>query len=238
MADFGYARVSTTEQDPQLQLDALSAAGVPSENVYIDHASGTRQDRPALAQVLGRLGTGDRLTVWRLDRLGRSLPHLVTTVEELGRRGVLFRSLSDPIDTSTATGRLMLGVFASFAQFERDLIAERTTAGLAALRAAGTPLGRPTQVHPKQVELIHGLAAEGKSHRTIAHLTGLSRAQIGRVLRGEIASLDAYQPPLQEKAVMERPQLEQVMSAIRDRIPPGADALADANGQRRIDRSP
>jgi len=194
MADFGYARVSTTEQDPQLQLDALAAAGVPSENVYVDHASGTRQDRPALAEVLSRLAAGDRLTVWRLDRLGRSLPHLVTTVEDLGRHGVLFRSLSDPIDTSTATGRLMLGVFASFAQFERDLIAERTTAGLAALRAAGTPLGRPTQVHPAQVELIHGLAAEGKPHRTIAQLTGLSRAQIGRVLRGEIASLNAYQP--------------------------------------------
>jgi len=160
MVDFGYARVSTNEQDPQLQLDALAAAEVPAENVYVDHASGTRQDRPALAEVLSRLATGDRLTVWRLDRLGRSLPHLVTTVEDLGRRGVLFRSLSHPIDTSTATGR-MLGVFASFAQFERDLIAERTTAGLAALRAAGTPLGRPTQVHPEQVELIHSLAAEG-----------------------------------------------------------------------------
>jgi len=194
MADFGYARVSTADQDPQLQLDALAAAGVPTGNVYVDHASGTRQDRPALAEVLSRVGTGDRLTVWRLDRLGRSLPHLVTTVEDLGRRGVLFRSLSDPIDTSTATGRLMLGVFASFAQFERDLIAERTTAGLAALRAAGTALGRPTQVHPEQVELIHDLAQEGKSHRTIAHLTGLSRSQVGRVLRGEIASLHAYQP--------------------------------------------
>ena len=194
MADFGYARVSTLEQDPQLQLDALAAAGVPVENVYVDQASGTRQDRPALAQVLGLLLEGDRLTVWRLDRLGRSLPHLVTTVEDLGRRGVLFRSLSDPIDTSTASGRLMLGVFGSFAQFERDLIAERTTAGLAALRAAGTPLGRPTQVHPEQVVLIHALALEGKSHRTIAQLTGLSRAQIGRVLRGEIASLEGYQP--------------------------------------------
>jgi len=95
-------------------------------------------------------------------------------------------------EAGSATGRLLLGVFASFAQFERDLIAERTTAGLAALRAAGTPLGRPTQVHPAQVELI--LGAEGKPHRTIAQLTGLSRAQIGRVLRGEIASLNADQP--------------------------------------------
>jgi len=167
MAEFGYARVSTTEQDPRLQLEALAAAGVPAENTYVDHASGTRQDRPAPAEVLNLLGTGDRLTLWRLDRLGRSLPHLVTTVEDLGRQGVMFRSLSDPIDTSTATGRLMLGVFASFAQFERDVIAERTTAGLAAPGCRHSE-GRPTQVHPGHVQLIHGLAAEGKSHRTIA----------------------------------------------------------------------
>lgn len=194
MTEYGYARVSTIDQDPRLQLDALAAADVPSVNIYVDQASGTRQDRPALAEVLSTVAAGDRLTVWRLDRLGRSLPHLVTTVEDLGRRGVLFRSLSDPIDTSTATGRLMLGMFASFAQFERDLTAERTTAGLAALRAAGTPLGRPSRVHPEQVELIHTLAGEGKSHRTIATLTGLSRAVVGRVLRSEIASLAAYQP--------------------------------------------
>jgi len=194
MTEYGYARVSTVEQDPRLQLDALLAAGVPAENIYVDHAGGVRQDRPALAEVLGHALEGDRLTVWRLDRLGRSLPHLVTTVEDLGRRGVMFRSLSDPIDTSTATGRLMLGVFASFAQFERDLIAERTSAGLAALRAAGTALGRPSRVHPAQVDLIHHLAAEGKSHRVIAALTGLSRPVVGRVLRDEIASLAEYQP--------------------------------------------
>ena len=194
MTEYAYARVSTLDQDPRLQLDALLAAGVPEENIYVDHASGTRQDRPALAVALSSATAGDRLTVWRLDRLGRSLPHLVTTVEDLGRRGVLFRSLSDPIDTSTASGRLMLGVFASFAQFERDLIAERTSAGLAALRAAGTALGRPSTVHPDQVDLVHQLAAEGKSHRTIGALTGLSRPVVGRVLRGEIASLAQYQP--------------------------------------------
>ena len=107
MTEYAYARVSTLDQDPRLQLDALLAAGVPEENIYVDHASGTRQDRPALAVALSSATAGDRLTVWRLDRLGRSLPHLVTTVEDLGRRGVLFRSLSDPIDTSTASGRLM-----------------------------------------------------------------------------------------------------------------------------------
>jgi len=132
------------------------------------------------------------LTVWRHDRLGRSLTHLVSTVDDLGRRGVAFRSLSDPVDTSTATGRMMLGIFASFAQFERDLISERIMAGLAAIKASGTPLGRPSRVHPQQVALIHQLAAEGKPQRTIAALTGLtglSRPLVQRVLRAEIASL-------------------------------------------------
>lgn len=104
---------------------------MPAANVYADQASGTRDDRPALLEVLAKVGDGDRLTVWRLDRLGRSLTHLVNTVDDLGRRGIAFRSLSDPIDTSTATGRMMLGIFASFAQFERDLISESTMAGLA-----------------------------------------------------------------------------------------------------------
>ena len=194
MKDYGYARVSTLEQDAQLQLDALTAAGVPGENIHVDRASGTRDDRPALLEVLAKVVEGDRLTVWRLDRLGRSLTHLVSTVDDLGRRGVAFRSLSDPVDTSTATGRMMLGIFASFAQFERDLISERTMAGLAAIKASGTPLGRPSRVHPQQVALIHQLAAEGKAQRTIAALTGLSRPVVQRVLRGEIASLAAHQP--------------------------------------------
>ncbi len=197
MAEFGYARVSTWDQDPQLQVAALEAAGVPAGNIYVDHASGTRSDRPELGQLLELLQAGDRFTVWRLDRLGRSLPHLVATVDELGRRGIAFRSLQDPIDTATAAGRLMLGVFASFAAFERDLIIERTKAGLAAAQANGGQLGRPSTVHPQQVAHIHQLHAQGKSHRTIATLTGLSRPVVGRVLRGEIASLAAHQPSVE-----------------------------------------
>lgn len=194
MVEYGYARVSTLEQDAQLQLDALIAAGVPAGNIFVDQASGTRDDRPALLKVLGLVGEGDRLTVWRLDRLGRSLTHLVNTVDDLGRRKVAFRSLSDPVDTSTASGRMMLGIFASFAQFERDLISERTMAGLAAIKASGVPLGRPSRVHPQQVAHVHQLSREGKSQRTIAALTGLSRPVVQRVLRGEIASLAAHQP--------------------------------------------
>ena len=109
-------------------------------------------------------------------RPARPVPHSPRKhLDDLGRRGVAFRSLLDPVDTSTATGRMMLGIFASFAQFERDLISERVMAGLAAIKASGTPLGRPSRVHPQQVALIHQLAAEGKSQRKIAALTGLSR---------------------------------------------------------------
>lgn len=197
--EWGYCRVSTWDQDPQLQWDALAAAGVPADRIRTDHASGTRSDRPALTQVLDQLVAGDRLTVWRLDRLGRSMPHLVATVDELGQRGVAFRSLQDPVDTSTASGRLMLGIFSAFAAFERDLIVERTRAGLAAARANGRQLGRPSTVHPDQVAWIHQLQQEGKSQQTIATLTGLSRPVVGRVLRGEIASLAAHQPGVDQE---------------------------------------
>jgi DNA invertase Pin-like site-specific DNA recombinase len=189
LSEFGYARVSTLDQSPYLQLDALVAAGVPREAIFVDHISGTKDIRPGLAGVLAAVEAGDRLTVWKLDRLGRSMSHLIRTVDDLGRRGVEFRSLSDPIDTSTANGRLLLGIFASVAQFERDLIQERTLAGLASARSRGVRMGRPTKVNPEQLELIRRLARDGTPHRRMALMTGLSRAVVGRVLRDEIASL-------------------------------------------------
>ena len=129
----GYARVSTAAQDLRLQLDALAAAGC--EPVYTDHASGAKSKRPGLDACVRELKATDTLVVWRLDRLGRSMPHLVGLVEELLQRGVGFRSLQDGhIDTTTATGELMFHVFSSLAQFERRLIQERTTAGLTAAR--------------------------------------------------------------------------------------------------------
>jgi DNA invertase Pin-like site-specific DNA recombinase len=189
LSEFGYARVSTLDQSPDLQLDALAAAGVPREAIYTEHISGTKDARPELSAVLAALQAGDRLTVWKLDRLGRSMSHLVRTIEDLGNRGVQFRSLQDPIDTSTANGRLMFGIFAAMAQFERELIQERTLAGLAAAKSRGVRMGRPTKVNSEQVRLINQLANGGTPHRRIALATGLSRAVIGRVLRGEIASL-------------------------------------------------
>ena len=139
----GYARVSTGEQDLQLQLDALRTAGCNDANIYTDKASGARASRPGLDACVAALEPGDTLVVWRLDRLGRSMPHLVGLVENLLGKGTGFRSLQDGvIDTTTASGELMFNIFSSLAQFERRLIQERTHAGLAAARARGRLGGR------------------------------------------------------------------------------------------------
>ena len=140
----GYARVSTTEQDLRMQVDALQAQGCPDELIFVDTASGTKAERPGLTKCLETLQAGDVLLVWRLDRLGRSMVHLVTLVEALQERGIGFRSMCDgAIDTTTASGELVFNVFSALAQFERRLIQERTRAGLAAARARGRLGGRP-----------------------------------------------------------------------------------------------
>jgi len=136
----GYSRVSTAGQDDSLQLDALKAAGVAK--VFQDVASGAKADRPGLVAAMAYLREGDTLTVWKLDRLGRSLPHLVQTVAELASRGIGFRSLTEAIDTTTPNGRLVFHLFAALADFERDLIRERTRAGLAVAQARGRSGGR------------------------------------------------------------------------------------------------
>jgi DNA invertase Pin-like site-specific DNA recombinase len=137
----GYARVSTSGQSIDLQHDALRAAGC--EKLFTDIASGAKAARPELDKMLAESRRGDVICVWKLDRLGRSLKHLVELVGVLSERGVGLKSLSDPIDTSTAQGRLVFGIFASLAEFERDLIRERTNAGLTAARARGRLGGRP-----------------------------------------------------------------------------------------------
>ena len=139
----GYARVSTTEQDLTLQTDALTQHGCTKNHIFIDTASGARSKRPGLEACLDALQAGDVLLVWRLDRLGRSMPHLVTLIAQLKERGIGFRSLCDgAIDTTTASGELIFNIFSALAQFEQRLIQERTRAGLSAARARGRKGGR------------------------------------------------------------------------------------------------
>lgn len=139
----GYARVSTTEQDLTLQLDALKRHGCTPKTIFVDTASGARAQRPGLEACLATLQAGDVLVVWRLDRLGRSMSHLVTLVEQLRERGIGFRSICDGvIDTTTASGELIFNLFSALAQFEQRLIQERTRAGLSAARARGRKGGR------------------------------------------------------------------------------------------------
>src|SRR3954467_9191855 len=175
----GYARVSTLDQTLALQQDALTAAGC--EHIYTDTVSGSVTDRPGLTQALSHLRTGDALVVWRLDRLGRSLSHLIETVRQLQDRGIGFRSLQEQIDTTTSGGKLVFHVFGALAEFERDLIRERTHAGLAAARASGRLFGRPKVLSPQQVKQLQTLA---KDERTtvgeICQTLGISRATFYR----------------------------------------------------------
>ena len=160
----GYMRVSKADgsQTLDLQRDALLAAGVEAGRLYEDLASGRHDARPGLVACLKALQPGNTLVVWKLDRLGRDLKHLVTTVDDLRTRGVGFKVLTGAgaqIDTSTANGRLFFGVFAAFAEFERELIAERTRAGLAAARARGRKGGRPRKMDRATLKAAQALLA-------------------------------------------------------------------------------
>ncbi|AJX13059.1 recombinase family protein [Burkholderia ubonensis] len=153
----GYARVSTDEQHLDLQLGSLRAFGC--ETVFQDHGgSGARFDRPGLAQALRAVNMGDTLVVWRLDRLGRSIQHLLELISHLQCKDVQFVSLTECIDTTSPTGRFIFHMLAALAEFERALIAERTRAGLAAARQRGSHLGRPRSLTPEQIEQARALA--------------------------------------------------------------------------------
>jgi len=181
----GYARVSTAEQDPALQLDALTSAGC--WRVFTDHASGSREDRPELVAALDSLRPGDTLVVWRLDRLGRSLPHLIDTVTALAGRGVGFRSVPEAIDTTTAGGRLVFHLFGALAEFERQLIRGRTLAGLAAARVRGRVGGRPRTMTPAKLRLARAMRAQTPpvSLGQIAVELGLAKSTVARNLAAQ-----------------------------------------------------
>ena len=176
----GYARVSKADGSQVLdaQRDALTAAGVAPDRIYEDLASGRRDDRPGLEACLKALQPGNTLVVWKLDRLGRSLKHLVAIVDELRSRDVGFRVLAGAeIDTTTANGRLVFGIFASLAEFERELIAERTRAGLAAARARGRLGGRPRKMDQAMLRIAMSAMADRETDvRELAQRLGVSRS--------------------------------------------------------------
>lgn len=173
MTLIGYMRVSKADgsQTTDLQRDALLAAGVDPEQMYEDMASGKKEDRPQLAACFKALRPGDTLLVWKLDRLGRDLRHLVNIVHDLTERGVGLKVLTGQgaaVDTTTAQGKLVFGIFAALAEFERELISERTKAGLESARARGRKGGRPFKMTPAKVRLA--MAAMGQPETSVAAL--------------------------------------------------------------------
>ncbi len=181
---YGYARVSSVGQNPAGQRDALKAAGCA--RIFTDKVSGTLDRRPQLDALLAVVLPGDTVVVWRLDRLGRSIRHLIEVVTELGERKVGFRSLTEAIDTGTAAGRLLFHLMGALADFERQLIVERTQVGLAAARARGRRGGRPRTVTEKKVAVMRELyAARQHTVAEIGQTVGVSRQTVYRYLRAD-----------------------------------------------------
>ncbi|MDZ7931221.1 MAG: recombinase family protein [Rhodococcus sp. (in: high G+C Gram-positive bacteria)] len=179
-AILGYMRVSTTDQSLDLQRDALTAAGC--FRIWEEVASGADKERPQLQLLLESVRAGDIVAVWRLDRLGRSLSHLIETVNLIETKGATLRSLTEGIDTSTVGGRLTYNIFGSLAEFERDLVRERTIAGLAAARARGRIGGQPTKIDAERARHIRRMIDDGTPKTEIASVLGIGRATLYRHL--------------------------------------------------------
>jgi DNA invertase Pin-like site-specific DNA recombinase len=177
---FGYARISTSDQNASLQRDALKAAGC--DKIIVDQVSGAAKNRPKLDKLVKSLKEGDVLTVWRLDRVGRSLPHLLSFVQELQDRGIGFQSLHETIDTTSANGKLMFHVFAALIEFERDLLIERTQAGLAAARKRGARIGRPPALTSAQIKHAQKLIDAGERPTAVAKSMNVSRSTLYRAM--------------------------------------------------------
>lgn len=189
----GYARVSTQDQNPQLQLDALSRAGC--EKVFEEKASGAQRERPQLIAALDYMRAGDTLIVWKLDRLARSLKQLIETVEMLEGKGMHFRSLTESIDTTTPTGRLAFHVFAALAEFERSVIRERTSAGLASARAQGRVGGRPPAMTPADIAAAKALLADPSiTTKEVARRLGVAVSTLYKHLPAARATITRQEP--------------------------------------------
>jgi len=190
VSDIGYARVSTKEQNLQLQLDALEKAGCARRDIYADDGvSGKYASRPKLDACLEALQPGDTLNVWRLDRLGRSIQHLIQVINELKDRGIAFRSLTDGFDTSTASGELVFHIFAALAQFERSLIIERTMAGLQVAKDRGYIGGRQPKLSGEQIRTARQMLTSGFTIAAVARALEGSRMTIYRVIEATDAEL-------------------------------------------------
>ncbi|TDO14617.1 DNA invertase Pin-like site-specific DNA recombinase [Mycobacterium sp. BK086] len=183
-AELGYARVSTGHQSLDQQIDALTAAGVGADRVYSDKLSGTstREQRPGLDALLNYARAGDAIVVVGIDRLGRNAAEVMTTIRDLGERGIVLRSLREGIDTSNATGRMVAGVLASLAELELELGRERRSAAREARRARGQAIGRPKALDVTKAALAQRMHASGEPASTIAAALGVSRATVYRCL--------------------------------------------------------
>jgi DNA invertase Pin-like site-specific DNA recombinase len=190
----GYARVSTNDQKPQLQIDALEAAGC--ESIFVERASGGSRDRQEFRAALDYLrGAGDVLVVWRLDRLARSLSQLIQTVEQLDERKIGFRSLTEAIDTTSPGGRLVFHIFGAIAEFEREIIRERTRAGLAAARSRGKKGGRPPVLGPKEIQQAKAMLRDPNIMiAEVAERLGVAQSTLFRHLPGGRAGLAKESP--------------------------------------------
>ncbi|MBN4062911.1 recombinase family protein [Alkaliphilus sp. AH-315-G20] len=184
---FGYARVSTAEQKLDLQIDALLKYGIDERNIFSEVASGSKNERVKLHELLVYVKSGDTIVVWKLDRIGRSTKHLVDMMTFFEEKKVNFVSLNENFDTSTATGKLVFNIFSSLAQFERDLIIERTNAGLVSARARGRVGGRP-KVDKEKISLAMKMYQDGKyTVREIVKASGVSKATLYRNVGGNVS---------------------------------------------------
>lgn len=177
----GYARVSTSDQNTDLQLDALNNSGC--NKIFEEKASGAQRDRPELKSALEYARQGDIIVVWKLDRLARSLKQLIETVEDLEKRGIGFQSITEAIDTSTSSGRLVFHIFAALAEFERNIIRERTKAGLTAAKERGRTGGRPSKLSDKDIEIAKAMLLNPNiTAKEVANKMGVSFATLYRYL--------------------------------------------------------
>jgi DNA invertase Pin-like site-specific DNA recombinase len=187
----GYARVSTADQNPQMQIDSLTKAGVHEDNIWWETASGVSRRRRALDMALADARHGDVLIVWKLDRVGRSLLDLLAIMKRLEDNGVGFKSLTEGIDTTTPAGRLILHVIGALAQFERDLIVERTRAGVKAHRERGGKIGQPLKMTPERMQEAVEMIKDGKRVKEVAAYFNVAPATIYNHLAGTISALRA-----------------------------------------------